>query len=532
VEKLPDPARAWVEKIFRALTTMEGPRAVRRSARLDRLFEVLGVTGDEGARAEVKAAISAFIQPENSLLVSSTGLELRDDSVIDISHESLIRNWHNLRRWLMEETRSAEWFRSLVDDTIRFRTGEAGPWRDPELARVLQLRQESGWNEAWAYQYRPKADPPYAEVVRFLDESVRTQQQERTHKEAQRRKEIEDATTLARAAARAKKFYRLFAWTLLLLLVAIFAGLTILWRQHEAERAQAQQSLVAAAQIDQITAEQEKLRDDLRAAQARLEEAKAGGSSAESLQRQVNDLQNRLSSNAVAADNKRQELKQSSAAAGSEYSGAIKQVTDLQTQLREARAERDRLQGQIDNYGTVQGRDAAYWRSQFEAATTENKQLKSAGGTEATEPIILALPQYSALRVREAPFSGNAFLFVSDLARNKSTRSTLWLILPSSGAAFTEFVENESAARKVAANLRSRVSSCPGYQTNNQASVWCFTVDKEKAIGHTQPLGRFRFGAANYAVVATGWAQNARPGGTDVLSLVIYPLRPAAASAK
>lgn len=526
VAQLPEPSRRWVEKIFRTLTTMEGTRAVRRPARLDRIFEVLGAGADRDARAEIATAIEAFVRPENSLLVSSTGPELRGESVIDISHESLIRNWHELRRWLAEETRSAEWFRSVVDDTVRYRTGEAGLWRDPELSRVLQLRGDAGWNETWARQYMPKLDPPYTEVERFLEQSVRAQQAEQAEKEAKRRKEIEDARALALAAARAKKFYRLFAWTLVLLFIAA-GGWGLMWfRQHQQESEAARTSVDLANQIYEKTLEQARLQEELRKLQAQLEGAEQGGS-AEALRRQVRDLQQQLTRGSVQVDSTRQELQKSTAAAGSDYAQALRRVADLQAELNEVRTERNELRDRLDTMSTLQVRDAGYWRSRFEAADAENRLLRSAASGAFAEPIVLALPQYSVLRLDAAPFFGNVFLFIEDLGRARNSTATLFVVKPNRAGALTEFADNERAAARLGAALRSRVK-CPAYGSDGQGEIWCFNVDKDTTLADTQRLGRFQYQSGVFSVVATGWAQNVRKGGTDVLTLVIHQLRPAA----
>jgi hypothetical protein len=532
VASLPPGPRAWVERLFRALTTMEGGRAVRRPARLDRIFEVLGVTTDEAARADVRAAIEAFADPENSLLVSSTGLPLREGSVIDISHESLIRNWRQLQQWLREETRSAEWFLSLAGDTLRFRAGDVSPWRDPELARVIQLKNDARWNDAWARQYLPQADPPYAEILRFLDESVRTQQQERAEREAQRRREIDDARALAAHAARAKKFYRLFMWTFVALLAAASIAAVIAWREHEANAAEAEATLAMAARLDKAAAEQEALMQQLRGLEAQLQKSQAGGKEDAGLRSRIAELENRLSTSKVVSNNARQQLQQNVVnSSGTEYSAALKQVADLQSQLKRARDERDGLQSRLDAFATVQTRDAAYWKTRSEAAEADARQLRAVLGPALLDPVILTLPRYSSVRLDGPPFSGRAHLVFADPGRSKSPASNLFVVLPKSKDGPAEFLANEKAAGQAAyrwvANAR-----CPGYLDEADKSVWCFDVDRDKTLNHARQLGRFTFGPTTFDVVVAGWGQDVRAGGVDGITLVIHPSRSAPAMAK
>lgn len=537
---LPAGPRSRVERLFRVLTAVEGGRAIRRPSRLVRIYEVLAVDGEPAAevagRAEVDAAIRAFAQPDSSLLVISNAPELDGDSVIDISHESLIKNWQRLQGWLLEETRSAEWFRSVVDDTIRHRTGEASLWRDPELGRALQLKR-AGWNQAWARQYLPQADPSFSEVEGFLAQSAASAEAERVEQEARRAKEIADAHALAQAQMRAKRWYLGFSIALGLLLLAVSFGAHWWWQQQQEQRerelafaAEKQQlserATALSAQVSQAAADQERLARQLNENEEKLSASAQTGSEAETLRNLVADLKNQVAQKALQESNARQTLQQTvGGSTGSEYEGALRQIAALQDQLKQVRGERDDLQGQLENYGTVQVRDAGYWKSRFESADAEANQLRQAAAARG-EPLILALPQYSLLPLGASPFGGGAFLFVGDLDR-VAARAHLFVSVPNDKSRLAGFREDKRQAQVAASRLQSRVK-CPGFQADGEGTVWCFEVDKARTLARTQPLGQFRFGESNYAIVATGWAQDT-VGGTDVMTVVVYPA-PATAS--
>jgi hypothetical protein len=519
--------RAWVEKLFRTLTTVEAGRAVRRPARLDRIYDVLDVDSD-AARGDIRAAIEAFAAPASSLLVSSTGTVLRDDSVVDISHESLIRNWRQLHRWLQEETRSAEWFLSLAGDTLRYRAGDASLWRDPELARVVQLKTDARWNEAWAKQYLPRGEPPYAEVTRFIDQSVAAQKTERAQKEAQRRKEIDDAQALAASSARAKKFYRLFMWTFVSLLFGAALFALYAWRQHEADAAEAAEVLDLSDRLGRLTAEQEAVKEQIRTAEAELEKARASGREDPVLRNRIAELEGRLNTSKVVTDNARQQLQVNANSSGSEYSAALKEVAALEGQLKRAREERDELQSRLDVLATVQLRDASYWKTRAEAAEADLRRLQGGATPVPATPVVVALAPYSSVRLDSAPFSGRAHLFVADIGRLDGW--AVYVVLPKSKEALQEFARNEKAAAAVSARL-PRPADCPTYRDAAQLSAWCFRVDKGAAAASAQPLGQFRFGATTYTIVASGAPAGVRAA-ADVLTLVVYPEPRSPASAK
>ena len=95
--------RRIAEQLFKALTASSaGGREVRRLAQVRDVAEVAGASVDE-----VLAVVEAFREPHNAFLMPPAGEPLGPDSTIDISHESLIRNWPQLRAWLAEEAEGA-----------------------------------------------------------------------------------------------------------------------------------------------------------------------------------------------------------------------------------------------------------------------------------------------------------------------------------------------------------------------------------------------------------------------------------------
>ena len=95
------------------------------------------------------------------------GVALDDTTLIDISHEGLIRIWTRLRRWVEEEAESARIYRRLAETSALFEKNEAGLWRNPDLQIALQWRDHNQPNEAWAQRY----SPGFNRGLEFLDKS-------------------------------------------------------------------------------------------------------------------------------------------------------------------------------------------------------------------------------------------------------------------------------------------------------------------------------------------------------------------------
>jgi len=78
---------------------------------------------------------------------------LATDSVLDITHESLMRVWKRLGRWVSEEGESAQIYRRLADDASMHAQGATGLVVDPELGRVVKWRDTHHPSPAWAKRY-------------------------------------------------------------------------------------------------------------------------------------------------------------------------------------------------------------------------------------------------------------------------------------------------------------------------------------------------------------------------------------------
>jgi len=101
----------------------------------------------------VKAVIEVFREPSRSFLMPPAPEPLEPETVIDISHESLMRVWERLRRWAEEEANSARRYRRLAETAALEQTGKARLWRDPDLQLALDWKEEQAPTPAWANLY-------------------------------------------------------------------------------------------------------------------------------------------------------------------------------------------------------------------------------------------------------------------------------------------------------------------------------------------------------------------------------------------
>jgi hypothetical protein len=157
------PQRAEItRRLFCLLTEGEGETVVRRLAEVK---EVMAVTSEP--LDEVAIVANAFRAPGRSLLMPGLDRPLTSDTVLDISHESLIRQWQALRDWVRTEASSAEQYREIERRTRRWNAGSAAFLAGVDLDVALAWRERERPTAAWAARY----GGDFALAMRFLDES-------------------------------------------------------------------------------------------------------------------------------------------------------------------------------------------------------------------------------------------------------------------------------------------------------------------------------------------------------------------------
>jgi hypothetical protein len=255
-----DHARQICKKVFQSLTDRgTDARGVRRPTRL---WELCAIT--EANEEEVIAILDIFRKPSRSFIMPPMPERLTADSVIDISHESLMRVWTRLRDWAQEEAASATQYTRLVENCNLHARGASGLMIDPELSVMLDWQRRWKPNAAWAKRYHPD----FEGAMLFLQGS-------RMAREAQ---------TLAEEHARKQQLRRTQAAAVvlaILLLLAIGAGIyAYVWRSN------AQTAKAVARQEEQFAAQEHSLRNQAEDARAEAEQRRK---EAEEARKQADD---------------------------------------------------------------------------------------------------------------------------------------------------------------------------------------------------------------------------------------------------
>ena len=102
---------------------------------------------------QVTAVVEVFRRPDRSFITPSAGVPLRSDTVLDISHESLIRQWQRLNQWVEQEAQSADTYRRLEQTARLWHAGKAALWGTPDLENALAWREQENPTAVWAERY-------------------------------------------------------------------------------------------------------------------------------------------------------------------------------------------------------------------------------------------------------------------------------------------------------------------------------------------------------------------------------------------
>jgi WD40 repeat protein len=181
--------REICEVIFKSLTEKGRDNyGIRRAANIKELALIANVTEEE-----VINIVEKFRRPGRSLLMPPANVPLRSNTIVEISHESLMRIWDRLKNWVDEEFESAQMYRRLSDAAAMYQVGRTGLWRPPDLQLALNWQKKQLPTRAWAQRY----NPVFERAMLFLDTSKTAYENEQRSKEQLQKNMLRRARNVA-----------------------------------------------------------------------------------------------------------------------------------------------------------------------------------------------------------------------------------------------------------------------------------------------------------------------------------------------
>ena len=177
-----DKHKILTEQLFKHLTVRENNHDIRYPSSCAVIQQVCEI--DLQVLTKI---VERFRQQDTAFLMPPLTLDLSEQIILDISHESLMRVWQRLREWVNEEAQDGLSYRRILDRATLHQQGKAELLSGTELAIVLEWQQSISRNEAWAERYGGKLEL----ALHYINCSVIAQQQQQAMEEQVKRAEAE-----------------------------------------------------------------------------------------------------------------------------------------------------------------------------------------------------------------------------------------------------------------------------------------------------------------------------------------------------
>jgi WD40 repeat protein len=162
-EELPDQGKHLSAKLFKALT--EKGTGSQEISIPTSVAELAYIT--RASVTEVTRVVEKFRKPSNPLLIAEKEVSLDADSVIDLTHESLMRIWPRLKTWIDEETESVNMYLKLAEASRLYQRGQGGLWTTPKLEQAVTWYEVNEPSFQWSQRY----NTAFERTMQFLNKS-------------------------------------------------------------------------------------------------------------------------------------------------------------------------------------------------------------------------------------------------------------------------------------------------------------------------------------------------------------------------
>ncbi len=159
-EELDARGKEICEKMFRAITEKATDnKGIRHPSSVNTIKSVIRCDN-----RELFEVVEKFRIPSRSFITPRKDIPLNDESVIDLSHESLMRLWDRLREWVDDEAASVQMYLRLSEASAMYQQGRTSLWRPPDLQLAINWRDQQKPTLTWAQRY----DPAFERAMVYL----------------------------------------------------------------------------------------------------------------------------------------------------------------------------------------------------------------------------------------------------------------------------------------------------------------------------------------------------------------------------
>jgi len=139
---------------------------------------------------EITQIIDVFRKPSRCFLLPGIETKLKPNTLIDISHESLIRQWKRLHQWTEDEANLAELYKRLAKAALRWKNKQGELWHGIDLRQAQSWLKKPEINSDWASRYNTQGALDFKIALQFLHESEKVETREREERKRRETKEL------------------------------------------------------------------------------------------------------------------------------------------------------------------------------------------------------------------------------------------------------------------------------------------------------------------------------------------------------
>lgn len=162
-DELTPEGKGICQNLFKTLTEKGSEnRGTRRPTAIKEIAEIAICQP-----AQVIEIFENFSQTGRSFLTSSEKV-ITETSIIDISHESLMRIWDRLIAWVEEESGAVTMYLKLSESAALYQVGKTGLWRPPDLQLATKWKDQKNPTLTWAIRH----NVAFERTISFLDASL------------------------------------------------------------------------------------------------------------------------------------------------------------------------------------------------------------------------------------------------------------------------------------------------------------------------------------------------------------------------
>lgn len=317
-DELNSKEKEIAEILFKNVTDKgEDNTGMRRPVRITTVSEIAEVS-----ETDVIKVVENFRKPGRSFLMPDSSIKLTNESVVELSHESIMRIWNRLSVWVDEESESAQTYKRISEAAAMYQIGKTGLWRPPDLQLALNWQKKQRPTRSWAQRY----DIAFERAIVFLDTSRITYEAE-----------LKNQELLQKRALRRARTTNIVLVIFLLVAIAFFLfGLTQqIAAEREAANAKEQQRIALEARDEserqRVTAEQQ-----TELANARFQEVQRLNSRLSIAVKEAEEATKQAEANLVIAEQQRIIAEEQTGIANEAKAGFEEQYIIAQSALKDA----------------------------------------------------------------------------------------------------------------------------------------------------------------------------------------------------